>query len=214
MVAYVVDSNCFIHMGGMATTTILNDLKSALKTMHVTNGVHGEIQNVRYQRWKNKPNLLNHIKPLLTTHEISDDQIRGLGAKIGERASPQDVDLSLMVLAYDMQREGHHVVLVTDDFKMAKATEEHQLANEVCPPSTFLNDFQPRRKENMLQNCVDLDAEFVPQKCSMLLVEEMSMMYKPRSLGWSIPCSQAHLRSALNLRLIGVERQALICLMN
>ena len=146
MVAYVVDSNCFIHMGGMATTTILNDLKSALKTMHVTKGVHGEIQNVRYQRWKNKPNLLNHIKPLLTTHEISDDQIRGLGAKIGERASPQDVDLSLMVLAYDMQREGHHVVLVTDDFKMAKATEEHQLASEVCPPSTFFERLSTKAK--------------------------------------------------------------------
>ena len=146
MVAYVVDSNCFIHMGGMATTTILNDLKSALKTMHVTKGVHGEIQNVRYQRWKNKPNLLNHIKPLLTTHEISDDQIRGLGAKIGERASPQDVDLSLMVLAYDMQREGHHVVLVTDDFKMAKATEEHQLASEVCPPSTFFERLSSKAK--------------------------------------------------------------------
>ena len=28
--------------------------------MHVTKGVHGEIQNVRYQRWKQKPNLLNH----------------------------------------------------------------------------------------------------------------------------------------------------------
>ena len=137
MVTYVVDSNCFIHMGGMASTTILNDLKAALKTMHVTKGVHGEIQNVRYQRWKQKPNLLNHIKPLLTTHEVSDDQIRGLGAKIGERASPQDVDLSLMVLAHDLQRDGHHVILVTDDFKMAKATEEHQLANEVCPPSTF-----------------------------------------------------------------------------
>ena len=133
-------------MGGMATTTILNDLKSALKTMHVTKGVHGEIQNVRYQRWKNKPNLLNHIKPLLTTHEISDDQIRGLGAKIGERASPQDVDLSLMVLAYDMQREGHHVVLVTDDFKMAKATEEHQLASEVCPPSTFFERLSTKAK--------------------------------------------------------------------
>jgi len=146
MVAYVVDSNCFIHMGGMATTTILNDLKSALKTMHVTKGVHGEIQNVRYQRWKNKPNLLNHIKPLLMTHEISDDQIRGLGAKIGERASPQDVDLSLMVLAYDMQREGHHVVLVTDDFKMAKATEEHQLASEVCPPSTFFERLSTKAK--------------------------------------------------------------------
>lgn len=146
MVTYVVDSNCFIHMGGMASTTILNDLKSALKTMHVSKGVHGEIQNVRYQRWKQKPNLLNHIKPILTTHEVSDDQIRGLGAKIGERASPQDVDLSLMVLAHDLQRDGHHVVLVTDDFKMAKATEEHQLANEVCPPSTFFERLSTKAK--------------------------------------------------------------------
>ena len=146
MVTYVVDSNCFIHMGGMASTTILNDLKSALETMHVTKGVHGEIQNVRYQRWKQKPNLLNHIKPLLTTHEVSDQQIRGLGAKIGERASPQDVDLSLMVLAHDMQRDGHHVILVTDDFKMAKATEEHQLASEVCPPSTFFERLSTKAK--------------------------------------------------------------------
>ena len=146
MVTYVVDSNCFIHMGGMASTTILNDLKSALKTMHVTKGVHGEIQNVRYQRWKQKPNLLNHIKPMLTTHEVSDDQIRGLGAKIGERASPQDVDLSLMVLAHDLQREGHSVLLVTDDFKMAKATEEHQLASEVCPPSTFFERLSTKAK--------------------------------------------------------------------
>ncbi len=146
MVTYVVDSNCFIHMGGMASTTILNDLKSALETMHVTKGVHGEIQNVRYQRWKQKPNLLNHIKPLLTTHEVSDNQIRGLGAKIGERASPQDVDLSLMVLAHDLQRNGHHVILVTDDFKMAKATEEHRLASEVCPPSTFFERLSTKAK--------------------------------------------------------------------
>ena len=133
-------------MGGMASTSILDDLKSALKTMHVTKGVHGEIQNVRYQRWKQKPNLLNHIKPMLTTHEVSDDQIRGLGAKIGERASPQDVDLSLMVLAHDLQRDGHHVILVTDDFKMAKATEEHQLASEVCPPSTFFERLSTKAK--------------------------------------------------------------------
>ena len=146
MVTYVVDSNCFIHMGGMASTSILDDLKSAMKTMHVTKGVHGEIQNVRYQRWKQKPNLLNHIKPMLTTHEVSDDQIRGLGAKIGERASPQDVDLSLMVLAHDLQRDGHHVILVTDDFKMAKATEEHQLASEVCPPSTFFERLSTKAK--------------------------------------------------------------------
>ena len=42
--------------------------------------------------------------------------------------------------------EGHHVVLVTDDFKMAKATEEHQLANEVCPPSTFFERLSTKAK--------------------------------------------------------------------
>lgn len=84
---------------------------------------------------------------MLTTHDVSDDQIRGLGAKIGERASPQDVDLSLMVLAHDLQRDGHHVILVTDDFKMAKATEEHQLASEVCPPSTFFERLSTKKRE-------------------------------------------------------------------
>ncbi|MBL6881923.1 MAG: hypothetical protein ISR25_05525 [Candidatus Poseidoniaceae archaeon] len=137
MVTYVVDSNCFIHMGAMGSTTLLKDLKSSLKTMHVTDGVHGEIRTVRFQRWKQRPNLLEQVKPLLTTHSVDDGQIRGLASKIGERASPQDVDLSLMVLSSSLQREGHDVLLVTDDFKMAKATEEHQLAGEVCPPSTF-----------------------------------------------------------------------------
>ena len=137
MVTYVVDSNCFIHMGAMGATTLLNDLKSCLKTMHVTDGVHGEIRTVRFQRWKQRPNLLEQVKPLLTTHSVDEGQIRGLASKIGERASPQDVDLSLMVLSSSLQRDGHDVLLVTDDFKMAKATEEHQLAGEVCPPSTF-----------------------------------------------------------------------------
>ena len=171
MVTYVVDSNCFIHMGGMASTSILDDLKSALKTMHVTKGVHGEIQNVRYQRWKQKPNLLNHIKPMLTTHEVSDDQIRGLGAKIGERASPQDVDLSLMVLAHDLQRDGHHVILVTDDFKMAKATEEHQLASEVCPPSTFFERLSTKAKGKHASELRRLGRRIRAQKCSMRSVD-------------------------------------------
>ena len=112
MVTYVVDSNCFIHMGAMGATTLLKDLKSALKTMHVTDGVHGEIRTVRFQRWKQRPNLLEQVKPLLTTHSVDDGQIRGLASKIGERASPQDVDLSLMVLSSSLQREGHNVCLL------------------------------------------------------------------------------------------------------
>ena len=51
-----------------------------------------------------------------------------------------------MVLAHDLQRDGHHVILVTDDFKMAKATEEHRLASEVCPPSTFFERLSTKAK--------------------------------------------------------------------
>ena len=58
-----------------------------------------EIKTVRFQRWKNKPNLLEKMKPILTTIGVEDSQIRGLANQIGEKAAPQDVDLSLMVLA-------------------------------------------------------------------------------------------------------------------
>ena len=75
----------------------------------------------------------------------------------------QDVDLSLMVLAHDLQRDGHHVVLVTDDFKMAKATEEHQLAVKSVLLRPSSNDFQPRRKESMPPNYVDWGDEFAAE---------------------------------------------------
>tara|TARA_B110001452_G_scaffold263660_1_gene265456 strand:- start:2420 stop:4063 length:1644 start_codon:yes stop_codon:yes gene_type:complete len=57
---------------------------------------------------------------------------------IGEKASPQDVDLSLMVLASKLQREGSDVMLVTDDFKMTTSGEKANLGYTTCPPSTFI----------------------------------------------------------------------------
>ena len=136
---WVVDSNCFIHMGSMAQDNLIEDLRKSIpEGIFVTPGVHNEVRTVRFQRWKNKPNLLDKMKPILTTISVDDDQIKGLASQIGERAAPQDVDLSLMVLASKLSREGRDVTLVTDDFKMTTTSQKVNLGFNTCPPSTFL----------------------------------------------------------------------------
>ena len=139
---WVIDSNCFIHLASMAPETFVRDTKKVLKNSHqelfVTPGVHDEIRNVRFQRWSKKPKVLAEFDSLLNTIAIDDGQIRGLAQKIGERASPQDVDLSLMVLAFKLHSEGREVVLVTDDFKMTTSGEKANLGYTTCPPSTFI----------------------------------------------------------------------------
>ncbi len=139
---WVVDSNCFIHLGSMAPDTFIKDLTKILnksnQTLFVTPGVHDEIRNVRFQKWSKRPKVLDEFKSILTTVAIDDAQIRGLGQLIGERASPQDVDLSLMVLASQLHRDGGEVILVTDDFKMTTSGEKANLGYTTCPPSTFI----------------------------------------------------------------------------
>ena len=139
---WVVDSNCFIHLGSMAPDTFVKDAAKILKInnqmLFVTSGVHDEIRNVRFQRWSKKPKVLDEFESLLNTITIDDGQIRGLGQLIGEKASPQDVDLSLMVLASQLHREGREVILVTDDFKMTTSGEKANLGYTTCPPSTFI----------------------------------------------------------------------------
>ena len=138
----MIDSNCLIHLGSMAPDRFFNDF-AALKNsgrhqFYVTPGVHSEVRTVRFQRWKKKPELLKALDGLLTTVAVDDAQIRGLAKLIGERASPQDVDLSLMVLASQLAREDPNVVLVTDDFKMTTTGEKANLGYTTCPPSTFM----------------------------------------------------------------------------
>ena len=136
---WVVDSNCFIHLGSMAHDTLIEDMKKSISGgVFVTPGVHEEVKTVRFQRWKSKPKLLDKMKPIMTTIAVDDDQIRGLANQIGERAAPQDVDLSLMVLATKLHREGRMVTLVTDDFKMTTTSQKANLGFTTCPPSTFL----------------------------------------------------------------------------
>lgn len=139
---WVIDSNCFIHLGSMAPDRFLNDF-SALKNsgrheFYVTPGVFGEVRTVRFQRWKKKPELVKVMEPVLTSVPVEEAQIRGLAKLIGEKVSPQDVDLSLMVLASQLARDDPNVVLVTDDFKMTTTGEKANLGYTTCPPSTFM----------------------------------------------------------------------------
>ena len=137
---WVIDSNCFIHLASMAPETFVRDttkvLKNSNQELFVTPGVHDEIRNVRFQRWSKKPKVLAEFDSLLNTIAIDEGQIRGLAQKIGERASPQDVDLSLMVLAFKLHSEGREVVLVTDDFKMTTSGEKANLGYTTPTNST------------------------------------------------------------------------------
>ena len=139
---WVVDSNCFIHLGSMAPDNFLSDLKSVLASqssgIYVTPGVHGEIKTVRFQRWKGSPNLLDKMMDIMKTISVDEAEVRALASHIGERASPQDVDLSLMILASKLAHEGNKVTLVSDDYKMTTTGEKANLNFETCPPSTFI----------------------------------------------------------------------------
>ena len=139
---WVVDSNCFIHVGSMAPKGFLADLEQILEAedsaLYVTPGVHKEIKTVRFQRWSGQPNLLEEIRELIITVTIDEAEVKALAQQIGEKASPQDVDLSLMILASKLAHEGHKVTLVSDDFKMTTTGEKVNLNFETCPPSTFL----------------------------------------------------------------------------
>ncbi len=148
--AWVVDSNCFIHMGQKAQPSLLNDLRSALGpngVLHVTPGVHREVATVRLSRQKNAPRLLDVLEPLLRTTPVDEGQVRGLAQMIGETAAPQDVDLSLMVLANQFNREGLSVMLVSDDYKMTTTAEKANLGYSTCPPSTFLQHMADRLRQ-------------------------------------------------------------------
>jgi hypothetical protein len=78
------------------------------------------------------------MRDLLITVTIDEEEVRELASKIGEKASPQDVDLSLMILASKMSMEGRKVTLVSDDFKMTTTGDKINLNFDTCPPSTFL----------------------------------------------------------------------------
>ena len=53
---WVVDSNCFIHIGSMAPDTFVKDISNVLESLgtglHVTPGVHDEVKTVDFKDGK------------------------------------------------------------------------------------------------------------------------------------------------------------------
>ncbi len=139
---WIIDSNCLIHLGSMATSNFILDAQKIGEdnsiSYFVTPGVNEEVKNVRFQRVNGKPNLLDEMNKILITISVEEDEVRELASLIGEKSSPQDVDLSLMVLANNLSKEGKKVTLVSDDYKMTTTSNKVNLNFETCPPSTFI----------------------------------------------------------------------------
>ena len=70
-----------------------------------------------FRRCEGRPNLLKTLDGMLHSVPVEEDDVRALAKRIGETAAPQDVDLSLMVLADSLGEESSEVVLVSDDFE-------------------------------------------------------------------------------------------------
>ena len=142
MTQWIVDSNAFIHLGSIASEDAINCMNRTLsKTnseIHVTSGVHVEVKTVRFRTWKGRPKVLDVLSPVINTSTIPEDEIRVLSRVIGENAAPQDVDISLMVLAARQHNLGREVILVSDDYKMTTTREKAGFSYPTCPPSTFI----------------------------------------------------------------------------
>lgn len=141
--AWVVDSNAFIHLGKLAEPSIVEDLEKAMSAtkarMWIASGVLEEIRTVRFQKHVGRPKVADALRPLLSVEAIEEAEVQGLAGRIGERAAPQDVDLSLMVLAARLAGRGEEVVLVSDDFKMTTSASRIHMPFTTCPPSTWLH---------------------------------------------------------------------------
>ena len=137
---WVIDSNCFIHLGQKAEDGFVDDLEAVLRgrQLLITPGVEQEVATVALRRCDGRPNLLKALDAMLHSVPVDEGDVRALAQRIGESAAPQDVDLSLMVLADGLGAETDGVVLVSDDFKMTTTAERTDLRFETCPPSTFL----------------------------------------------------------------------------
>ncbi|MEC8708942.1 MAG: hypothetical protein VXX77_00800, partial [Candidatus Thermoplasmatota archaeon] len=98
---WVIDSNCFIHLGQKAEDGFVDDLEAVLRgrQLLITPGVEQEVATVALRRCDGRPNLLKALDAMLHSVPVDESDVRALAQRIGESAAPQDVDLSLMVLA-------------------------------------------------------------------------------------------------------------------
>ena len=188
--AWVVDSNCFIHLGQKADDRFVADLRAARgREALITPGVEQEVATVGFRRHKGRPRVLASLASLLHSIPVDDASIRALATRIGNPRPPQDVDLSLMVLADDLGAEGASVTLVSDDFKMTTTAERAGPSIYDLPPSTFverLGEEGPRQGPGCSLPAIVATGSSAEMKYAISRRDEYDVQRK--LTGWLIPC--------------------------
>jgi len=139
--SFVLDSNFFISLGQSHEPNAIEDaLRLSIAQgwhLHTTPRVLEEVQSVR--DWGTRAYASTLIERLMAVGKVDEGALTALRARLGGPVrSPQDADLSLMVLADTLARRGDRVRLVSDDYKITTASREQGMPYSVVSPSVFL----------------------------------------------------------------------------
>jgi len=139
--SFVLDSNFFISLGQSHEASAIEDaLRLSIAQgwhLHTTPRVLEEVASVR--DWVTHAYATTLIERFMAVGKVDEGAVIALRARLGGPVrSPQDADLSLMVLADTLARRGDRVRLVSDDYKITTASREQGMAYAVVSPSVFL----------------------------------------------------------------------------
>ena len=139
--SFVLDSNFFISLGQSHEPQAIEDaLRLSIAQgwhLHTSPRVLEEVQSVR--DWGSRAYATTLIERLMAVGKVDEGALTALRARLGGPVrSPQDADLSLMVLADTLARRGDRVRLVSDDYKITTASREQGMPYAVVSPSVFL----------------------------------------------------------------------------
>ena len=139
--SFVLDSNFFISLGQSHEASAIEDaLRLSIAQgwhLHTTPHVLEEVASVR--DWGTHAYATTLIERLMAVGKVDEGAVIALRARLGGPVrSPQDADLSLMVLADTLARRGDRVRLVSDDYKITTASREQGMTYAVVSPSVFL----------------------------------------------------------------------------
>ena len=139
--SFVLDSNFFISLGQSHEPAAIEDaLRLSIAQgwhLHTTPRVLEEVAGVR--DWGTRAYATTVIGRFMAVGKVDEGALTALRARLGGPIrSPQDADLSLMVLADALARRGDRVRLVSDDYKITTASREQGMPYAVVSPSVFL----------------------------------------------------------------------------
>ena len=134
----VVDSKLLHHLGQKGEDEVLDDLNSAWAVGRCSSRPASKTRSrpSACAAWKDG-RLLDVLAPVLKSVPVDEADARALAAKIGERAAPQDVDLSLMV-PRTAWRSGRARRARLGRFQDGHDGRNGGLGLDSCPPSTFI----------------------------------------------------------------------------